>query len=100
MMMMKTVLILSAVLVGSAMSAPQPQSEFQIQKIQEVEPVSQEVVGVAEEEGEEWAEEGRALSAEEYDRAVFVDMMETLLWDADEQEEIMDDNTGRAHQFR
>ena len=84
---------------GMVLGAPQPQQEFQVQKIQEVEPVSQEIVGVEQTE-EEWAAEGRALSAEEYDKQVFIDMIETLFWDADEEEYIQDANTGRSHNFR
>lgn len=78
-------------------AAPQLQ-DIQIQKVQEVEPVSQEVVSV-ETEDEEWADQNRALTAEEYDKQVFIDMLETLFWDADDVEHSQDD-AGRSHAFQ
>ena len=68
-------------------------SAYRVVVPEEVEPVAKVIEPLHAEESlsaEEVAyeEEGRALSAQEFDKQAFIDMLETLLWDADEAEEV------------
>lgn len=77
---------------------------FHIKTLEEVEPVEEVIEPMQKHdltvEEEAYENEGRALSAQEFDKVAFFEMLETLLWDADEDAEVSNEDGRQMRLYR